>query len=403
MRLKKINLYYLAIPFRSFLGYFGHAQAKYTESQNMIMECCLENGITGYGESVPREYVTGESIDSVFKLFETTRHIDFQGDIRSPAELIERLVSGWWKCGAWQENKGTQAAQCALELALLDAYGKFFGMSASDLIRFFKRFEFEDIPLKSLIMHGLPSVSGVIGESGLMKQKLQARAMRFYSLPNIKLKVGVETDKEKILNSVKGVRQVLGGKYGLRIDVNGAWSYEEAACILEALGPLNLIAVEEPLKKEDRHHLRELKQQIPQKIILDESVCTTEDLDWVIKEKNADGINIRISKCGGLIPALEMAYKACRQGLIIQLGAHVGETGILDAAARHFLYIFPNVDFLETSYSGFLLKESLVKEKFSFGPGGKLKGKLAPTGLGIHVDRKVLEDRGAGTTMNIKF
>ena len=378
MRIRKISLYHLSLPFRSS---FGHARAKHTETHNVIVECCLENGLAGYGESVPRDYVTGESIDSVFRLFEKTHHAHFQKNVGSPGELIKYLSSGWCEWNESENNGGSQAARCALELALLDAYGKFFNMSAGDLI---DGFAGEKAPGKS------PAVSGVIGAGGSLKQRFLARAMRFYGLPGVKLKVG--SDKEDVLKSVKGVRRALGKKYGLRIDANGAWSYSEAVDILGALGPLNLNAVEEPLKKEDKHRLAELKQRVRQKIILDESVCSKEDLEWAIKEKCTDGVNIRISKCGGLIPALEMAAEVRQHRLILQLGAHVGETGILDAAARHFLRFFPGVDFLETSYGGFLLKHSLVKEKFGFGRGGKLKGKMHATGLGIHVDRELLEN-----------
>ena len=177
--------------------------------------------------------------------------------------------------------------------------------------------------------------------------------MTLYRLPAIKLKVG--TDKKKVLRSVKAVRRTLGKKYDLRIDSNGAWSYSEALDILQSVEPYHLSAVEEPLRREDKIHLADLRKETKTPIILDESFCSKQDLEWAVREKCADGINIRISKCGGLIRSLEMAEQAREKGLMILHGSHVGEDGILASAARHIRDVYPAFRVLETSEGPFVL------------------------------------------------
>ncbi len=52
-------------------------------------------------------------------------------------------------------------------------------------------------------------------------------------------------------------------------------------------------------------------------------------------DRTADLFNVRLSKCGGIVPTLRIVALAQRSGLGLQLGCHPGETGLLSAAGRH--------------------------------------------------------------------
>ncbi|MGE5341443.1 MAG: mandelate racemase/muconate lactonizing enzyme family protein [Candidatus Omnitrophota bacterium] len=357
---REIRVYHYCQPFRFA---FAHARATHTHSHNIIVAACLDDGTWGYGESIPREFVTGESIDSVFTAMETL----------NPSRI--RLET----C--------PPAVRCALELAYLDAYGKSQRLSVPQLIR--PMLGKVEAPVCKRVPDASPAVSGVIGQSPALKQQLRAWVMKRFGLPSLKLKVGA--DPSDTLHSVKQVRRVVGKNYPLRLDANGAWSYEQAADLLQALEPFAICAVEEPLRKSDKHRLRDLKQAVSPTIILDESVGTREDLEWALREQCAHGVNLRISKCGGLVPGLQMAKRLKENGWLVQLGSHVGETGILDAAARHFLRLFPGVDLLETGYGSFLFHRSLVADPLRFGYRGKLTGEPGPYGLGLAVNPDILD------------
>ena len=73
----------------------------------------------------------------------------------------------------------------------------------------------------------------------------------------------------------------------------------------------------------------------------------------------------------------------------MQLGCHVGETAVLSAAGRHLAAYWPEVTFVEGSYSTLLLAEDIAQETIVFGRGGE-----APVftgyGLGITIQEELL-------------
>ena len=97
-----------------------------------------------------------------------------------------------------------------------------------------------------------------------------------------------------------------------------------------------------------------------------------------------------MSKNGGLLATLRLADLARERGIGVMLGAMVGESGILSAAARAFLQLVPDVRFVENSYGSFLLREDLVRQSTRFGYGGRLRP-LGGPGLGVTLSDKAME------------
>src|SRR5438270_2682533 len=104
-----------------------HASFTRATSDNLIVRCVLADGTEGFGEGVPREYVTGETIDSALDLLrrsDLASRVEPCSDLAAAVALAERLqlapVPGDDR--ACQGN----AARCAVELAILDAYGRPF-------------------------------------------------------------------------------------------------------------------------------------------------------------------------------------------------------------------------------------------------------------------------------------
>jgi muconate cycloisomerase len=122
----------------------------------------------------------------------------------------------------------------------------------------------------------------------------------------------------------------------------------------------------------------------------DESLITIDDAKRLIELGVADVFNIRISKCGGLLPALHIAALARRSSVRIQLGCMVGETSILSAAGIRFLEVCPGVEWAEGCFGSFLLRSDVVAKGVRFGYGGRIP-RLLKTGLGIAVDPRRLE------------
>ena len=63
MSISKLTLYKVAVPLKRVIR---HASFARSESENLIVKVTLADGTSGYGEGVPRSYVTGETIESTF-------------------------------------------------------------------------------------------------------------------------------------------------------------------------------------------------------------------------------------------------------------------------------------------------------------------------------------------------
>ncbi len=126
MSISSLKLFKVAVPLKKVVR---HASFERSVSENLVVRVTLSDGITGYGEGVPRSYVTGETLESTFAALESTR----LGQRDRPAgELCRRSSSGWRhltlpEIESDPRGMSGNAARCALELAILDAYGRRFG------------------------------------------------------------------------------------------------------------------------------------------------------------------------------------------------------------------------------------------------------------------------------------
>ena len=124
--------------------------------------------------------------------------------------------------------------------------------------------------------------------------------------------------------------------------------------------------------------------------MLDESLCGYPDAVAALKETTADMFNVRLSKCGGILPALRIIGLAQRSGLGLQLGCHPGETAMLSAAGRHVASRVAGLSWVEGSYDRHILKANVTREDITFGYGGWAPP-LGGPGSDIQVDPRALE------------
>src|SRR5579883_1620616 len=125
MRIRSLETYKITLPFRFS---FGHSLATRKESSNLIVKITLDNGCCGYGEGVPRDYVTGESVEQAEKHVLSQYAPEILGtSFENPQQVIQSLKNAMLKLGLRDKAQG--ASWCALELAMLDACSKLHGRS----------------------------------------------------------------------------------------------------------------------------------------------------------------------------------------------------------------------------------------------------------------------------------
>ncbi|MDY6894834.1 MAG: enolase C-terminal domain-like protein [Thermotogota bacterium] len=344
MKIVKIKLYYNNSPFRI---KFRSAQSSRTCSESVIIQLDFENGISAYGESSPRPYVTGEDRSSVVDLIKDffarilfAQEINTINDVEN---VLDEIENECYRRDIHEYN----STLGAVDTALLDGLGK---LNKVPVINFLgpivRKKIFYSLTVPFLHLEYLQALL-----SELEKDNLKY----------VKVLVG-KCESENV-NRVSSVRSILGERVDIRIDANQKWNLQEAISNLNKLEQFNIAAVEQPVAKSDIGGLKSLKKAIEPPIIADESIRNLLDAKRLVEEEACDIFNIKISKCGGLLRSRKIARFARSQNLLCQLGAHVGETEVLDAAGKHFAFTTPDLVYFERTPS-MMFEDSSVNLQF---------------------------------------
>ncbi len=351
---------------------FKHAAAERDTSTGLLVRLELDDGTVGWGEGIPRDYVTGETLASAVRVIES----DYAMALASPAPLATRPIEA--------DGVVHNAAWCACELAYLDAVARTSWTRVADLLG-------ARLDLKPRRL--LRRVSAILSAGPVWKVQRSLRLMRLVGFRDYKVKVGSDAARDEA--ALDECRRQLGRglkrrrgptRRTLRADANGAWTFDEAVERVRGLARFGVLAIEQPLAKGEEAALADLRRATTVPIMLDESLLTIEGARRLVEAGRVDLFNIRLSKNGGLVRSLDLAAYAHEVGLDFQLGCMVGETGVLSAAGRAFLELMGRrVRFAEGSYNRFLLRQDVTHERLSFGYGGFVRGLVGP-GLGVHVN-----------------
>ncbi len=364
---------------------FKHASFTRKESDNLMVRCRLADGTVGWGEGIPRTYVTGESPGGAMTQIAATPLADQLGAECSNWQDVLNLCDAYQPTIDAPDPRGclANANRCAVELSLLDAFGKYFGQSISQAIAVFK-------PAESIYrVQSKIQYSGAVSSGSFRKEMRSAIAMRLYGFRHCKVKVAMDSkiDGERL----RRIRRWVGKRMDLRVDANEAWKPEEVVRRVVEMKPAEISSVEQPVAHAEVESLAEVRREpfLPD-IMLDESLCGLPDGRRAIDLGLCDLFNIRISKCGGVLNSLRLAAMAWQAGLGYQLGCHPGESGILSAAGRHFATSVRDIRYREGSADRHLLLDQITRENMTFGYGGWATAIDRP-GLGITVDETALE------------
>ncbi|MCB0420139.1 MAG: hypothetical protein KDD61_04035 [Bdellovibrionales bacterium] len=353
--IKVLQMQRLNIPFRVS---FSHAARTRTATETVFVTTELEGGAVGRGEGCPRDYVTGENLDTAFRFFE--KYKERLKAIRSVADLMDFAEAHRLEI---DENP---AAFCAIEMSLLDAFGQQGRKSVEELLgvsTHMRRFQY----------------SAVIG----ITQGFEKMADEYIALGMKDFKIKLSGHFSEDLKNVGYLQKKVGDGFRLRVDANNLWCDVDEAVDYIARLQMPLLGVEEPLKSRNFSDLKEFSKKSKFRLILDESFKVKDDFDQVV---GSDFwiINVRVSKMGGLIRSLRIVEKARKLSVPIIVGAQVGETSYLSKAGM----IVANscgASLLaqEGAFGTYLLEKDIVDNPLQFGKKGFLKYESLPDGYGM--------------------
>jgi muconate cycloisomerase len=379
MRVAELTAYHVRIPLVRPVRHASHSR---TSTDNLVVRCVLDDRTEGFGEGVPREYVTGETIDSAIELL---RRSDLAAqaepcrDFVAAAALAERLRLA--PVPDDDRDCAGNAARCAVELALLDAFGRRFGEPLARLTQLLAPELYEP---KDTVRYSGAILSARAG----FKLLLACLRVWVYRFRQVKVKVGIDGCDD--VYRLRTIRRRLGRRVDLRVDANEAWSAAQAVGRIRELEPFGITSAEQPVPHAEVTALAELRRQVRTPIMLDESLCSRIDAERAIEAKACDLFNLRLSKCGGFVRSLRLAELARRNGIGYQLGCQVGETALLSAAGRHFAASVAGLRYVEGSYDRHLVREALGARDITFGWGGRAPALSGP-GLGVGLDPAALD------------
>jgi len=268
----------------------------------------VHDGTSGYGEAAPIEHYHESAASALAFLDEAG---ELLGDDPFAFEEIGSRLA---------ERPGEQAAKAAIDAALHDLCGKLLGVPVWRLL--------------GLPQTGPPTSWTVwLGDPDDMGRRAERVAGRFKRL---KLKIGggdgLDVERVRAVSSVADVP--------LQVDVNEAWSLDQALDALPQLDGLGVEYCEQPLPAGDPGG-PELKARSPIPIYVDEDCHTLGDI--AACAERAHGINIKLAKSGGIREGVRMAHAARALGLGVMLGCMV-ESGLGISAGCQIASLCDHVD-----------------------------------------------------------
>jgi len=166
--------------------------------------------------------------------------------------------------------------------------------------------------------------------------------------PIYKIKLGTEDDIAIIKELRKHTESVF------RVDANCAWTATQTISIAPKLKALGVEFIEQPLAASNWEGMERVIHQTVLPIIADESCIVESDVEkcaW-----HFSGINIKLTKCGGLTPALRMIRAGKAAGLKIMVGCMTESSVGISAIAQ----LLPQLDYVDMD-GAMLLKEDIAR------------------------------------------
>jgi len=266
--------------------------------------------------------------------------------------------------------KGNSFAKAALEMAILDVYGKELELPVYSLLGGKYR---DEIPLSWTIANNDPQRDAKEASS-ITKKGWRILKLKVGSLP-------LKGDLERI----RAARNAVGNEISLRIDVNQGWRLDQALSAIDQLKKEEVDFIEQPLPRWDLSGAAILASRSSIPIMADESLCDIRDAVALIKEGAAGAFSFKLTKMAGITNS-RIVYSIARAHRISSYIGCMIETSIGTAAYLHFAASLPQLEYGCELFGPLRISDDLVSESkgIKYGAGSVFVPQEA--GLGIKVD-----------------
>lgn len=281
---------------------------KSKDVQPLLVVELRQDGISGLGETADNSYYNM----TVPRLMEdiNAHRAAIEGHTLTTPEAFWELLYPLFKDNLF--------ALCAIDLAAHDLYAKqlnkkLYEVWGLDIAR---------NPMTDYTI-GIDTVENMVSK------------LKEFPWPIYKIKLGTQDD----IAIIRELRRHTDAVF--RVDANCAWGVEETLRNATAFRSLGVEFIEQPMPAEDVEGMKRVYASSVLPLIADES-CITE-ADVARCQGLFHGINIKLTKCGGITPARRMIDHAKRLGMQVMTGS-MNESTVGTSAVAHLL---PYLDYVD--------------------------------------------------------
>jgi L-alanine-DL-glutamate epimerase-like enolase superfamily enzyme len=275
---------------------------------NVVVTIETDAGMVGHGEAVPLS-VSGDARRLASVIDGSLAPLLLDRDPGPVEAIIDSLAAA---------SGADVAAISAVDLALWDILGKTARMPVYALF---------GGPYQDRI-----SVDFTLGVDDPSAMATKAAEVARLGFGGVVVKAACRSVDEDVAR-VAAVRLALPAEASVRVDCNGGYGRDEALALLRRLRDFDIEFVEQPVAAADIEGMARCRGAgIP--IAADESLTTPADALALVKAGACDVMNVKVSKCGGLVQARRIAAIAAAAGLSLIVGGGLA-FGISRFASRH--------------------------------------------------------------------
>jgi len=365
-KIATIETFPVLYPVAGRFKFFENAGGRPLGRPAVIIKITADDGTVGWGESVPSNRWSYETVESVLTTIANHLAPELIGGAPFDTDALHAAMN---RVIAPSFSTGQPICKAGIDLALFDLTGRLLKQPAAE--RWGRR-DHDSVTLSwTLNPRTLDEVEDLVNQA-------HARGYRHF---NIKIAPDPKFDLE-LLRLVKR----LAPDAELWADANGGYTEADALAVAPKLADLGVSFFEQPVAANRLSGFAKLKQQGALPIIMDEGVVSVVELEEFHRLKLLDGVAIKVARCGGLTEARRQVKFLEDSGLIF-LGSGLTDPDV-SLAASLALFAAHGLKHAAALNGPQFLTASVAKQPFV-----PVNGELQPPtgfGLGIEVDEAKL-------------
>ena len=366
-KIQRIETFPLIYPTIGRFKFFEGPKGRPTGRPAVLVKITAENGVVGWGQSVPIPKWSYETLETVHSTIARYLGPELLGLDPADGAAIQAVLNSNI---ATSFSTGQPICKAGLDLALADLNGRLRHENAAHA---WKRKGRDTITLSwTLNPRTLDEVEGLVAQG-------RARGYRNFN-------VKVAPDPKFDLELCRIVKRLVPDGF-LWADANGGYDEATALDVIPKLADIGVPVLEQPLPANRLTGYQRLKKQGALPIIMDEGVVSSVELEEFIKLGCLDGVAMKPARCGGLTEARRQIEIVLNAGMMF-LGSGLTDPDS-SLAASLIIYGAYDLKYPAALNGPQFIDGSVLRQPFQVA-NGELVVPTGP-GLGVDVDEAKIE------------